>query len=491
MKRLLAFAGVALALVAGICLIRVWSLPAPPAPGAAAPTLALDEAGAVQRLAASLRIRTISFEDRAQIDPAAQAAFAEHLRRSFPRVHQALHREAVGPSLLYTWAGRDPAGPPILLLAHMDVVPVEPGTEKQWTHPPFDGVVADGFVWGRGARDDKSSVLALLEAAEVLLAAGYQPPRTIYLAFGHDEEIGGQAGAKRIAALLQSRGVRAEFLLDEGSAVLDGLVPGVNRRVASINAAEKGYFTVRLTTRQEGGHSSRPPRQTAVGRLARAVARVQEQPMPARLERPVTDMLDRVAPEMDFGARLALANRWLFGRMLLRKFAQSPTTDALIRTTTAPTVIHAGIKDNVLPSEATALINFRLLPGDRIEDVVAHVRAAINDPAVEIAPGSDFNSEASPPAPLDNAAFRLLERTALEIYPDALVSTGLVIGATDARNYAGVYEARYNFSPGVLKAEDLPTIHGTNERIAVENYLGMIRFYAQLLRNWAAGPGPA
>jgi len=302
----------------------------------------------------------------------------------------------------------------------------------------------------------------------------------------HDEEIGGRQGAGRIAALLQSRGVRAEFLLDEGSAVLQGLVAGITRPVASINAAEKGYLTVKLVAREEGGHSSRPPAQTAVGRLARAVARVQDAPLPARLVRPVTDMFDRLAPEMGFGQRLALANRWLSGPLLLRAFGRDPTTNALIRTTTAPTVFRAGVKDNVLPSEATALVNFRLLPGDSIEDVLAHVRRAVDDPAVEIGPGSDFNSEASTPATLDSAAFRLLERTALQTWPDAVVSTGLVIGATDARHYAGVFAARYNFSPSVLTAEDLATIHGTNERIAVDNYLDMIRFYVRLLRNWAA-----
>lgn len=486
MKKLVGAALVLVAVLASICLVRVAQLP-PPAPrGTPVAAIALDAEGAVRRLAGALRIPTVSHEDPARHDAQAFAAFAGYLARSFPGVHRALQREAVGQSLLYTWPGRDARGKPILLIAHMDVVPVEPGTEGHWTHPPFAGVVADGAIWGRGARDDKSRVLALLEAVEWLLGNGYVPPRTVYLAFGHDEEIGGREGAAQVAALLKSRGVMAEWLLDEGSAVLEDIVPGVARPVASINAAEKGYLTVRLTARQEGGHSSRPPRTTAVGQLARAVARVQDAPLPARLERPMTDMLDRLAPEMGFVQRLALANRWLFGRRLLRDFARSPSTDAMIRTTTAPTVIRAGIKDNVLPSEATALVNFRLLPGDSIREVLDHVRRAVNDPGVEIAESSGFNSEASAPAPLDNAAFRLLERTSREVFPEAVVSTGLVIGATDARNYAGVFESRYNFAPMVIRPEDLPTLHGTNERIGVAGYLGMIRFYVQLLRNWAA-----
>jgi carboxypeptidase PM20D1 len=475
-------AGALLIVLAAVCLVRVAQLPDPAASGAAAPPIALDETGAVERLAGALRIPTISHGDPERSDPVALAAFARYLRERFPRAHAALTREAVGHSLLYTWPGRDPNAVPLLLLAHMDVVPVEPGTEGAWTHPPFGGVVADGHVWGRGARDDKSSVLALLESAEWLAADGFQPARTVYLAFGHDEEIGGQAGAKKIAELLMARGIKAD-LLDEGSAVLEGMVPGVARPVAAIMAAEKGYFTVQLTTRAEGGHSSRPPPVTAVSRLARAVARVQDHPLPTRLVRPVTDMLDRLAPEMGFGGRLVLANRWLFGPLIRRQFAASLTTNTLVRTTTATTVFHAGIKDNVLPSEARALVNFRLLPGDTMDGVLAHLRRVIDDDGVELAGYGGFGNEASEVSPIDSEFFRLLERTTREVFPDAVVSTGLVTGATDARNYEGVYLTRYNFSPSTLTAGDLPTIHGTNERIAVDNYLGMVRFYVRLLRN--------
>jgi len=482
-RKALMGAGALLALLAAICLIRVARLPEPAPPGSAAAAPELDRTGAVRRLAGALRIPTVSHAEAEKNDPAAFDAFARYLQAQFPRTHASLVRETVNrSSLLYTWAGRDPEAVPLLLLAHMDVVPVEPGTEAQWTHPPFGGVVADGSIWGRGARDDKSSVLALMEAAERLLARDFRPARTVYFAFGHDEEIGGRDGALQIARLLQSRGVRAD-LLDEGSAVLEGLVPGVRRPVAAIMAAEKGYYTVKLTTRAEGGHSSRPPPVTAVSRLARAVARVQQSPLPTRLVRPVTDMFDRLAPEMGFADRLVLANRWLFGPLIRRRMAANPTTNTLVRTTTAATVFHAGVKDNVLPSEAWALVNFRLLPGDTIPGLLAHVRQAIADDGVTLAEYDGFGAEASPLSPLDGEFFRLLERTARETFPQAVVSTGLVTGATDARNYEGVYATRYNFSPSVLTAADLPTIHGTDERIAADNYLGMIAFYTRLLRN--------
>jgi len=485
-NKLLKGAGLLLALLVAICLVRTVLLPGPAAPGTAVPAIALDEAGAVERFAGALRIPTISYGEPERNDPAALDALAAHLQRSFPRAHAALTREAVGKSLLFTWAGADANALPLLLLAHMDVVPIEPGTEEKWTHPPFGGVVADGQVWGRGARDDKSSVLALMESVEWLLAQGFQPPRTVYLAFGHDEEIGGTEGARKVAELLKSRGVKAD-LLDEGSAVLaGGIVPGVQRPVVSINAAEKGYYTVKLTTRAEGGHSSRPPPVTAISRLARAVARVQQNPLPTRLERPVTDMFDRLVPEMGFGERLVLGNRWLFGPLIRSRLAAGQTTNTIVRTTTAVTVFHAGVKDNVLPSEAYALVNFRLLPGDTIEGVRRHVRQVVGDDGVELGEYGGFGNEASVPSPIDNSAFQLLERTASEIFPEAVVSTGLVTGATDARNYEGVYETRYNFAPQVLVPADLATVHGTDERIGIQDYLRMIRFYVQLLRNTAS-----
>jgi carboxypeptidase PM20D1 len=482
-NKLLKGAGALLALLAAICLIRVALLPGPAGPGVAAPPLALDQAAAVRRLAGALRIPTISHGEPEKNDPAAFEAMARYLQDHFPRAHAVLTRERVGQSLLYTWPGRDPQALPLLLLAHLDVVPIEPGTEGQWTHPPFAGVVADGHVWGRGARDDKASVLALMEMAEWLAAQDFRPARTVYLAFGHDEEIGGRDGAQQIAALLKARGVKAD-LVDEGSAVLTGgIVPGVTRPVVSINAAEKGYYTVKLTTRAEGGHSSRPPPVTAVSRLARAVARVQDHPLPTRLVSPVTDMFDRLVPEMGFAERLVLGNRWLFGPLVRRRMAAGQTTGMLVRTTTASTVFHAGVKDNVLPSEAWALVNFRLLPGDTVAGVLEHVRRVVADDGVELSEYGGFGNEASVPSPIDNNAFRLLERTAREIFPEAVVSTGLVTGATDARNYEGVYVTRYNFAPMVLVPADLPTIHGTNERIAVDHYLDMVRFYVQLLRN--------
>ncbi len=485
--RTLKYLAAALLVLVAVLLINVWRLP-PPHTAAPLPVLTgIDAAAAAQRLAGAVRIPTISYGEKEKNDPAQLAAFAAYLKNAFPRVHAQLKRETVAShSLLYTWAGTDANIKPILLMAHQDVVPIEPGTESLWQHPPFSGAIAGGFVWGRGALDDKGSLMAQLEAIESLLAEGFRPTRTLMLALGHDEEIGGKDGAAKIAGVLMARGLQFEFALDEGGSITEGIVSGVNTPIAGILAAEKGYVSFRLTTRDAGGHSSRPPRQTAIGRLARAVARVQDAPLSTRLEAPVTDMLDRLAPEMPFARRLLIANRWLFGPLLRKSMSDTPITNAMVRTTTAPTIIHAGIKDNVLPSEAYAVINFRLLPGDTVQGVEDHIRKVVADDGVEIGRDASFANEPSPVADTGSLSFAVIARTVSEVFPDVVVSTGLVIGATDLRNYAGLYEHRYNFVPFRIRPDDLVRIHGHNERLSIDDYARGIHFYRQLIRN-AAG----
>lgn len=471
-----------LALIAVLAL-NTWRLPALPKAAPISELAVIDEAAASARLAEAVRIPTISTGAGQGSDSAALAAFADLLASRYPNAHRVMTRERIGDgSLLFTWTGRDAALKPALLLAHMDVVPVEPGTEARWTHPAFDGVIADGYIWGRGTLDDKLNVTGLMEAAEALAAQGWQPPRTLLFAFGHDEEVGG-SGAKAIAATLKQRGIRAAFLLDEGGALTTGIMPGVARPVATIMAAEKGYASFRLTATAAGGHSSQPPPDTAVTRLARALVRLQDQQMPARLAAPVDVMLERAAPAMGIVNRVAIANRWLFEGLLIKLLAAKPVSNALVRTTTAPTMLRAGVKDNVLPAEASAVINFRLLPGDSAKAVEAHIREAIADDGIAISLEGSFASEASAVSDPDSAAFRHLADVTRAVFPDAVVTTGLMLGATDARHYEGLYDNRYNFMPVTLNAEDLQRIHGANERIAVADYAKLIRWYRRLLES--------
>ncbi|TQM25867.1 M20/M25/M40 family metallo-hydrolase [Nocardia bhagyanarayanae] len=434
-----------------------------------------------ERLAAALRCATVSTEDSTGAADEAFAQLAAHLERSFPLVHAELELELFGHSRLYRWPGAEPDRVSAILLAHQDVVPVDDA--RRWTHPPFDGVVDEEFVWGRGAIDDKSRLIAILEAVEAALAAGLRPRHTVYLAFGHDEEVFGDEGAVRMAEHLRRLGVRADLLLDEGGVITEGVADGVDRPVASIMLGEKGYATVRLRVQETGGHSSMPGRQTAVGRIARAVGRVQDHPMPLRLTPVIADMLSRLRAAMPETRRRLLGIAGLAGPMITRIMAARPQTEALVRTTTAPTVISGGVKANVLPQRAEALVNFRILPGDSVAGVLDHCRKVIRDPGVqlELVGMSSEPSRTTAPGP----AFEVIARLAEHIVPGIAVTTGLVPGATDSRHYDDLAATRCNFAPIVLTQADLATIHGTDERISRVNYARLIEFNRRLIEELA------
>lgn len=484
MKRLLIALGIVIALVAVAVVVRAARFTPHRTPVATAATLE-PLPGAVDRLAAAIRIPSVSPADSTQRDSTAFRAMHAHLAQSFPRVHATLRREVVGrDALLYTWRGTDTTLPPLVLMGHIDVVPVEPGTEQRWTHPPFSGAIADGYVWGRGALDDKSTVLGVLEASEALLVQGFAPRRTVYLAFGADEELGGERGAALIAKLLRSRGVRPHFVVDEGGAVIAGVAPGVSAPVALVGIAEKGFASVELIVRAEGGHSSMPPRSTAAGVLARAITRLEENPFPGGIRGAAAQQFDVLGREMSFGRRVIFANRWLFDPVIERQLTTSPATDAMLRTTTAVTMLEGSPKDNVLPSQARAVVNFRILPGDSVAGVVDRVRRIVDNPRVEVRPLA-FTTEPSLVSPTNDAAWALLERSIRQVYGDAVVAPYLVLGGTDSRYFRELTPNVYRFAAVRIEVADLPRIHGTNERISVASYLEGVRFLAQLLRNVA------
>jgi carboxypeptidase PM20D1 len=453
---------------------------------APATPIPVDRAAVSARLAGAIRFRTISFEGPSAETQAQLLGFRAYLERAFPHLHAALRREVVNDySLLFTWTGEDPTAKPILLMAHQDVVPVAPGTEKDWHAGPFSGEIRDGFIWGRGSWDDKGNVMAILEAVESLVASGFRPRRTIYLAFGHDEENGGAEGASKIARVLSDRGVHCEFALDEGLLIAEGILPGLRPPAALIGIAEKGSVTLRLTAYATPGHSSMPPTHSAIGALAAAIERVQGAPMPAAIAGVTAKMFDAIAPELTGFNRVAMSNLWLFGPLVRKQLEAGPSTNALIRTTAAVTEIHGGDKDNMLPGEAEALINFRLLPGDTADKVIDHVRSVVRDDQIRIAPAYPAD-EPSRVSSVNSPSYQLIDRTIRAVFPGTIVAPGLMIAATDSRHMAAVADDIYRFSPVRARGEDLPRFHGTDERMSVSNYLELIRFYGALIQN-AAG----
>lgn len=457
-----------------------------------APPLAVDEKGAGERLAASLRFRTISSYDDANLNADEFRKLHAFLEQRYPKAHAALRREVVGGlSLLYTWQGTDPQARPIMLMAHQDVVPVAPGTEKDWQAQPWSGELKDGFVWGRGAWDDKANLISQLEAVEMLVASGFKPRQTVYLAFGADEEVGGLRGAKEIVRLLESRNVKLDYVLDEGLLITEGVMPGLSKPAALIGIAEKGYLSVVLRIPATPGHSSMPPPKgtSAIAMMSAALRRIEDEQLPAGIRGVAKEMFETIAPEMSGFGRVALTNLWLFGPVVQGQLEKGASTNAMMRTTTALTVFNAGNKDNVLPGQAEATVNFRLLPGDTKAAVMEHVRQKAGSDRFELMalPGA---AEPSPVSPTQSVSYQALNRTIREVFPGTLVAPGLMIGATDSRHFTGLSDHVYRFSPVRARPEDLPRFHGTNERISTANLAELIRFYHQLLRNTAGAANP-
>jgi carboxypeptidase PM20D1 len=451
---------------------------------APAPRINIDVPTAAQRLGQAIRFRTVSKPPGVPADPQAFRDLHQFLIRSFPLVHKHLAREVIGEySLLYRWEGSDQSRKPILLSAHMDVVP----EQGRWTWPPFSGAVEGGFIWGRGALDDKVAVLAILEAAEYLLSKGFRPHRTIYLAFGHDEEIDGRNGAARIATRLKEREVRLAAIYDEGWFVSHGLVPGIMGPVAFIGTAEKGYLSLELLARTSGGHSSVPSERSAIRVLLDAEERLKVQPFEAALKPPITEALDHLAPEFSFLPRMILANRWLFGPLLLAQLEKVPETNALVRTTTAVTIIGAGTKDNILPARARLVVNFRIVPGQTVASVTARVRRIVADRRISIRQYGAA-SDPSPIAATGSEAYRQLVKSVRQEFPKAAIAPALVVSASDSRHYTQLADQIFRFRPMRLSRSDLGRIHGIDERIAITNYGEHIRFWVRLMRN-TAGAG--
>jgi len=451
-----------------------------PVPAIELPKIMLDEQGAVERMAGAIRFRTVSYDDRANFDAKPFLAFHDYLRRSFPQLHERADVTVInGYSLLFRIAGSDPSLKPVLLMGHMDVVPVDELTLSEWTHDPFAGTIADGIIWGRGTLDDKLSVMSFLEASETLLADGYQPTRSLYLALGHDEEVGGRDGAREAARYLADRGIEFEFVLDEAGFITEGVMQAVDRPVAVIGVAEKGYVNLRLRVDAPGGHSSQPPPHSALGIVSRAVVKVEDNPFPPRLAF-LKQTLAAIAPYMSFGNRLALANTWILGPLIVPGLLDDRAMAATLRTTTAVTMASGSSKSNVLPTRAEAVINFRILQGETVASVRDRVIKLIDDDRVEVI--TEYGIEPSPVSPTDSPGYELLARTIRSFDDNILVAPYVTQAGTDAKYFYSLSPNVYRFIMAHATPETLRQIHGIDEHVPIDDYLMAVRFYHAVIR---------
>jgi carboxypeptidase PM20D1 len=449
----------------------------------------IDGEEVARHIGLAIQMKTISHSDPEKVDPLPFEGLRNLLQVLYPQVEDHLTREVInGGALLYTWKGTDPDLEPIALAAHQDVVPANEATDSGWSYPPFAGEVADGYVWGRGALDCKGSLISIMEAVNNLIRDGFEPRRTVYLLFGHDEECSGSRGAVELASVLDARGVRLALLLDEGGSITKGSLPGIKPPVAMIGVTEKGHLSLKLKATTQAGHASTPSNQTAIGALSLAIATLENNPFPQHLDM-VEFMMSFVGNEMPFLDRMMLANTWLFGGAVKRKMSAKPITDANTRTTIAPTMIHAGTAENVLPATAEGLINLRIYPGETVRETYERIYDLVADETLEVLPAhgetleGDHAWDPTEISNIDSPQFRLLSRLARSAYPQALVAPFMMNGATDARHYTNLSRYIFRFTPMVLNHEDQETVHGVNERLSFENAARMVGFMQALIRH--------
>jgi carboxypeptidase PM20D1 len=430
--------------------------------------------GAVAKLQALVRIPTISHRDLALVDTEAFDRLLAELERQFPLLRQRLELTRIPThALLFRWPGAS-SERPVVLMAHLDVVPVE----GPWRHPPFSGVIAGDSIWGRGTLDDKGCVAAICEAVETLLENGCVPAQDVWLSFGCDEEVSGSAAMLAVDEL-ERRGVRPWFVLDEGGAVAGEAFPGVAAPVGVIGVTEKGVTSVELRVEGRGGHASTPARKGPTAQLARAITRIDRSPMSATIPEPTVELLRRLAPHAPLVLRTALANAGRLGPVLTRALiAAGPESAAMTRTTFAVTTLSGSPALNVVAASAKAGVNIRVMVGDTVAGVLEHLRKVVADDRVHI----DVleRGEPSPISPRDDA-FGLLESTIGELFPDAIPAPYVVMACTDSRFFTRICERVYRFAPFRMTKAQRASIHSYDENLGVDAFLDGIRWYRRLI----------
>jgi len=433
---------------------------------------------AASTLAEMIKCRTVSSRDKSEECEAEFLRFEKLLFELFPRVTETCEFEKPSDrSLLFRWRGKSDKLPTVLM-SHYDVVSVE---EDKWEKPAFGGIIENGVLWGRGTLDTKGTLNAILNAAETLISDGYVPERDIYFAFGGDEEINGH-GAEDIVKLFTERGIEVGLVLDEGGAVVDNVFPGVKSPCALIGISEKGMLNVEYSVSGGGGHASSPSVKTPVNRLASACTDMQKNPFKFRLTKPAFKMLKTVGRHSTFFYRLIFANLWFFSPVLnLLTRLTGGELNALMRTTTAFTVMEGSKGMNVIPPYARMISNHRIIPGETMESTLKTIRKTVRDEKVEIRiidgmqPSSISDTEGE--------AWRRVTEAVGATWQSAIVSPYLMLACSDSRHWSRVSDKVYRFSAMALSKEERGTIHGNNERIPLDTVAKACEFYIRLMRN--------
>ena len=436
-----------------------------------------DRERAVDALARLIRCRTVSRYDAAQEDDGEFEKLYNLLPQLYPHVHETCTLIRLPDrGLLFHWKGKSSDAPSVMM-AHYDVVPVD---ESGWEKPPFDGIIEDGVLWGRGTLDTKVTFNGVLSAADHLIETGFCPENDVYFAFSGGEEVNGM-GAVRIVEWFSGQGIRPALVVDEGGAVVENVFPGVKQPCGLIGIAEKGYLNCTFTVKSKGGHASSPTPHTPVGVLSKACCDVENHPFPMHLTTPAAAMFDTLGRHSTFLYRMIFANLWLFSGVLnLLAKKSGGEMNALLRTTCAFTQASGSDAPNVIPPEASMTANLRLSPADTVDGALAYLRKTVNNDDVTLTAANAM--EPSPVSEIGCAAWEKVADAVADTWPGCIVSPYLMVQCSDSRHYRDLSDHVYRFSAMALTKEERASIHGHNEKIRVENIGKAVEFYIRLMK---------
>ena len=436
-----------------------------------------DKEKAVETLRELVRCKTVSSYDKIKEDDAEFAKLIALLPELYPNVAEACSMmEMEDRGLLFRWSGKLHDAPAVMM-AHYDVVPVN---EELWEKPPFEAILEDGVLWGRGTLDTKVTFNAILSAADKLIAEGFVPENDVYFAFSGGEEVNGE-GAVHIVNYFEKNGITPALVVDEGGAVVEGVFPGVSAPCGMIGIAEKGMMDICYTTKSGGGHASAPKPHTPVGILSAVCCRIENNPFKMHLTKPVAEMFDTLGRHSSFVYRMIFANLWCFSGVLdLICKKSGGELNALMRTTVAFTQMQGSKASNVIPPEASMVSNIRLNPKDTMETALAYIRKVADDPNVEMNCMHGMNP--SPVSETGCAAWDKVAKAVASTWKGCIVSPYLMVQCSDSRHYGKISNHVYRFSAMDLTSEERSTIHGNNERIRLETVYRAVEFYIRLMR---------
>lgn len=449
----------------------------------------VDAARAAEHLSKAISIPTVSYPEKEKVDFSKFDEFHAFLEEAYPLLHKTLSKEIVNEaSLMYHWKGTRSDLDPIALLSHQDVVPISAGTEGDWEHPAFSGYNDGEFIWGRGALDMKNHLIGVMEAVETLLEEGFQPERDVYLLFGQDEEVvaSGESGAKAMMETLQSRGIHLDSVIDEGGAIIPVNIKGIleNKNLVGVGIAEKGYCDIEISVNAKGGHSSQPPKHSALGDLADVIKDLENHQFKAEIMPFVSDLFSGLGRNCTFPARLLTCNLPYLTPVIKEVMKQIPPAACLVRTTTAVTMANGSPAANVLPQKASVTVNFRQMPGVTTDDVVAHIKKVVRNKDIEVKVLK--TKEASKFSPTDARPFQIIKDICMQEDANNVVAPYLVMGGTDACFYEPICENIMRYSPYKVSVALLRCTHGTNERIPVEAIGPGVAFFKRYIKRASA-----